>query len=210
MRTIPVTAALLAAALAGCISVGGGGEPVERRAYDLQPGLPTDPAMAGGPEVLWVEPFTIDRALDRDEIVWRRGGVESGAYGNHRWARPPAEAVRAVLADALARSGACAVVATDPRAERPDYLLRGHLVRCEEADEGEAWSGVLEVRVVVVRVRDGEEVLRRTYGRSEKAKARNPEGVVRALKAALDAVAAECAADLDQILETERAEPTVR
>lgn len=206
---LPAAAALGAAILlAGCISVGSSGPPAERRAYDLLPDpAPGEPAPADGPEVLWVEPFTADPALDREEIVWRRGAVESGAWENHRWVRPPAEAVRSLLADAIARSGACAAVATEPRPLGADYHLRGHLARCDEADAGDEWTGVLEVRVCVVRVRDGAEVLRRTYARVERAPQRNPLGVVRALRAAADGAGRALAGDLARVLEALRGPP---
>jgi ABC-type uncharacterized transport system auxiliary subunit len=204
-------ASLLAALAAGCISVGGDGRPVDRRAYDLLPERPGDPPAAPvpaeGPETLWVEPFTTDAALDREEVVWRRGGVESGAWEHHRWARPPAEAVRGLVADALARGGVCAVVATDPRPLGADYHLRGHLARCDEEDAGDRWTGVLELRVALVRTRDGTEVLRRTYARVEPAAARNPPGVVRALRAAAAAAARDLAAAVAEVLEADRAPP---
>jgi ABC-type uncharacterized transport system auxiliary subunit len=206
-----IAALALALGAAGCISVGSGGDPPDRRAYDLQPSLPSPfPPDADGPEVLRLDPFTADAALDREGLVWRRDGIESGSYPNHRWARPPAEAVRAVLADALARRGVCSVVATDPPVEKADYVLHGHLVRCEEADAGDLWSAVLEVRVAVVRSRDGEEILRRTYARSEKTPERNPGGVVKALRRALDAAAEELATDLEEALEMERVAVSVK
>jgi ABC-type uncharacterized transport system auxiliary subunit len=175
------------------------------RSFDLQPPLPpAAPPDAEGAEVLWVEPFGSDPALDREEMVWRRPGEESGAYERYRWSRPPAEAVRAVLADHLARSGAFAAVATDPRALGAEYLLRGHLARFEEVDGEGGWSGVAEVRVVLLRAADGEEILRRTYSRAEPAPARNPGGVVKALHAGLDAIGAALVADVRRAMEAER------
>ena len=208
MRLAPLAAALAALAAPACIHVGTGETPVERRAFDLRPPLPEGvPVEAEGPETLWVEPFSADPAVDRDEIVWRRGPVESGAYASYRWARPPAEAVRDVLADHLARSGAFAVVATEPRPPAPDFALRGHLVRCEESDAGEAWSGVVEVRIALFRSRDGSEVLRRTYARSERAARRNPEGVAEAVRKALEEIGVSLAEDVRAALGAER-EPT--
>ncbi len=207
----PVAGLLALAAVAsaaGCIHLGGSEPPLEKRAFDIQPSLPGPvPPDADGAEVLWVEPFGVDPALDRQEMVWRRGAVESGAWERFLWARPPADAVRAVVADALVRSGACAVVATEPRALRPDYSLKGRLERFEEVDGATAWSGALEVRVVLVRVSDGEEILRRTYARTEAASARNPPAVVEALRAGLAAAASELARDVKEALEAERDAP---
>ena len=198
-------ALLLALATAGCFSIGGSGKPVEVRSFDLQPPLPAArPPEAEGAESIWVEPFSVDPALDRREIVWRRGGGEAGAWERYSWARPPQEAVRSMLADALLRSGACAVVATDPRVPDPDYVLRGHLARFEEVDGEKEWSAVLEVRVVLVRAEDGREVLRRTYARTEKAAARNPGAVVRSLAAAVESASKVFAADAREALENER------
>jgi ABC-type uncharacterized transport system auxiliary subunit len=200
-----VAALVLALLSPGCLSFGAKGEPLEVRSFDLQPPMPDPyPPETEGMESLWVEPFSVDPALDRSEIVWRRGGGEAGAWERYTWARPPAEAVRAVLADALARSGACAVVATEPRVLSADYVLRGHLVRFEEVDGAEAWGGAFEVRVALVRASDGEEILRRTYAGVEKAPARNPGGVVAALRSCLGAAARRLVADVVEVLAAER------
>jgi ABC-type uncharacterized transport system auxiliary subunit len=194
-----------AAASAGCIRLGGSGAPLERRSFDLQPPAPApEPPETEALETLWVEPFGVDPALARTEMVWRRTGGEAGAYERYTWARPPEEQVRAVLADALYRSGAFAVVATEPRALTAEYALRGHLVRFEEVDGGKEWAGALEVRVALLRVSDGTEVLRRVYAGTERASARNPGGVVEALRIALAAAGRELARDVRQVMEAER------
>jgi ABC-type uncharacterized transport system auxiliary subunit len=115
--------------------------------------------------------------------------------------------VRSILADALLRGGACAVVATEPRVLDADYTLRGHLVRFEEVDGEKEWSGVLEFRVVLVRASDGAEILRRTYARGEKAAVRNPGAVVQALKKGLDRMAEEFADDVAEAMAEERERP---
>ena len=202
---------VLAAAAAGCIQVGTKEPPLEQRSFDLQPPLPAPvPPDADGAEVLWVEPFGADPALDREEILWRRPGNEAGAYERYRWVRVPAEAVRAVLADGLARSGAFAAVATEPRAHGAEYALRGHLVRFEEVDGEKEWSGAVEVRVALLRAADGEEVLRRVYARTERAPTRNPSGVVAALRAALAAVSSDLAGDVREVMDLERERPPAR
>ncbi len=137
-------------------------------------------------------------------MVWRRGAAEAGAWERFLWARPPADAVRAFVADALVRAGTCAVVAAEPRAIAPDYSLRGHVERFEEVDGTASWAGELEVRVVLVRRSDGEEILRRTYARSERAPARNPGAVAEALKVGLGSVAGQVARDVKAVLEVER------
>jgi hypothetical protein len=96
------------------------------------------------------------------------------------------------------------VVATEPRAPKADYALRGFLARFEEVDRGKAWAGVAEVRVVVVRSSDGTEILRRTYAAESPAPLRNPEGTARALRECLDGIAAVLAADVKVALRRER------
>jgi ABC-type uncharacterized transport system auxiliary subunit len=204
-RAVVLPALLAALVAAGCIRLGGSGTPVERRCFDLQPPLPApEPPETEALETLWVEPFGVDPALDRTEIVWRRAAGEAGAYERYTWARPPEEAVRSYLADVLSRSGAFGLVATEPRALGAEYSLRGHLVRFEEVDGEKEWSGSLEVRVALLRVSDGTEILRRVYARSERAPLRNPAGVVEALRAALASVGRELAADVRQVMEAER------
>ena len=198
----------LALAAAGCISVGGGSDPVDRRAYDLLAPLAAtgNPPPADGPEVLLVEPFSVDPGIDREELVWRRGSVESGAYQDFRWIRPPETGVRAVLAEALRRSGAAAAVVTDPATTTAEYTLRGHVARCDEVDTGTQWLGALEIRVTLTRNRDGEEILRRTYSRQLPAAKRNPTAVVEAIRKGLDEIGAALVVDVRTLLEAQRQE----
>ena len=198
----------VAVATAGCISVGGGNDPVDRRSYDLLAPLPApgNPPPADGPEVLLVEAFSVDPGIDREEIVWRRGVAESGAYENFRWMRPPEAGVRSVLAEALRRSGAVAAVVTDPDSTTAEFHLRGHLARCDEVDTGTAWAGVIEVRVALTRSRDGEEILRRTYARQIPAAARNPTAIVEAIRKGLDEIGAALVVDVRTLLEAQRQE----
>jgi len=206
-----IIACVLGLLAAGCFSLGGGGKPVETRSFDLQPPMPSpEPPEAFGPEVLWVEPFSVDPALDRREIVWRRGQGETGAWERYTWARPPAEAVREFAAHALRGSGACAVVATEPRVPAPDFILRGHVARFEEVDGEKEWSGALEIRVALVRASDGEEILRRTYAGSGKAVARNPAAVVMVLRSGLEAVNQRLAEDVAEALAAERERPPAK
>jgi ABC-type uncharacterized transport system auxiliary subunit len=206
MRIIPSLPLLLALTAAGCITVGGSGGDVDRRSYDLAAPFPAAGPLppADGPEVLSVEPFSADAALEREELVWRRGAVESGAWENYRWVRPPEQGMREILASAVARSGAVAAVATEPAPSSADLRMRGHLARCEEEDGPDGWWGVLEVRLEVADARTGEEVLRRTYARREKAAARNPTAVVEALRRAAEAVSLEAATDVRTVLEARR------
>jgi len=188
---------LLALALAGpgCFSLGG--SPGEVHEYDLRPvSAETHAAVApvATPTTLEVEAFSVDEALDREGIFWRRG-VETGAYATHRWARPPQEAVRDVLAAALRGALAPVVVAMEPKLADPDLVLRAHLSRCEEVDREDHWLGVVELRVILLR-RDGVELLRRTYLEEERAQARNPLGVVEALDRALGRLARDVARDI--------------
>lgn len=187
----------LAALVAGCAF---GGSPPEIREYDLlvrgEP--PAVVPMAAPALTLQLPPFEADPALERDGLVWRRGEVEVGAYSQHRWARPPQDAVRDLLAQAL-RDLPGTTVATEPPLPDPDLVLVGHLARCEEVDRGERWWGVLELTVVLARP-DGVELLRRTYVAEEPALARNPPGVVAALRRAALRVAEEVTSDVRAVV----------
>lgn len=194
--TLLVPLALLPA---GC-SLVGAGAPVEVREYDLLPAPAPDEAREADvvPVTLQLPRFDVDPALDRDGLVWRRGAVEVGAYALHRWARPPQEAVRDGLARALAALPGV-VVAAEPALPAPTHVLRAHLARCEEQDEGERWLGVLEVRVALAR-QGGPELLRRAYAERVPAAERNPAAVVAALRIGLERVAARLATDVASAL----------
>lgn len=203
---LALLAALALPTVAGCLGLGGG-EPVEVREWDLLPEGPG--AWSPGERVpqLQVLPFTVSPVLDRDALVWRKDEVQVGAYSNQRWARPPQEAGREVLAAALrdALGGGLAVATTPPVAD-PEYVLAGHLARCEEVDRGDRWYGVVEVRVVLARP-DGVELLRRTYQAEAPAQERNALGVVVALRRALNEVALALAQDTSRTLALVMQEP---
>lgn len=193
------TLALIALTTTGCLGLGGG-DPVVVREWDLLPEQP--PAWTPGEGVprLQVLPFSVSQVLDRDTLVWRKDEVQVGAYGDQRWARPPQEAAREVLSAALRRAlGARLAVVTSPPGADPDYVLAGHLARCEEVDRGDRWYGMVEVRVVLARP-DGVELLRRTYTAEAPAHPRNPQGVVTALRRAMNEVALALAQDAAEVL----------
>ncbi len=195
MRRAPLA---LLVALTGCLNLGGG-EPAVVNEWDLLPERPAAWTPGEGAPRLQALPFTVSAVLDRDALVWRRGEVQVGAYSNQRWARPPQEAAREVLAAALRRSLGGLAVVTSPPVSDPDYVLAGHLARCEEVDRGERWYGVVEVRVVLGRP-DGVELLRRTYQAEAPAHQRNALGVVEALRRAMNEVALALAQDAAEAL----------
>jgi uncharacterized lipoprotein YmbA len=224
MRIALPLAAALALGASGCLSFGA--DPFEVRRYDLRPdpapppraadaskaapgaplrtGSPATTEEALGAEMVQVEEPTVDAALDREELVWRRGVVESGAYASHLWARPPAQAVREALAAALVARGACAAAVTEPPLASPDYRLFVHLARCEEVSKGEVYSGALEVRVALRRATDGTEILRRTVAVEVAATVRNPMGVAEALSRALGTASSVVATAVAEALARER------
>ncbi|MHC4820903.1 MAG: ABC-type transport auxiliary lipoprotein family protein [Planctomycetota bacterium] len=198
-------AALLLAVflLSGCVTIGGE-EPVEERIYDIVLSVPTGEGIeAEGPESLQVAPFSVDPALDRDEMVWRQGEVESGAWGHHRWARPPAVMARSAVTATLRGAAVCAVVASEPETESADYVLRAHLERFEEMDREDGWYGLVTL-TLTMDARDGREVLRRTVSVEERAEKRHPKAVAVALRASLEAAAGTVRSLVAEALERER------
>ncbi len=187
---------ILALAASGCFSLGGDAPP--ERSYEVVPPLEVTARPAGrAGRALQVELFSADEALVDTEIVWRRG-LESGAYANHRWTRPPAASAREMIARALTGAGVCEVVASEPPlAQRPDYRLDGHLSRFGEQDREDGWFGVVEL-TAVLRDGEGRELWRRTYASVIQAEMRNPLGVAAAVAKALLEVSEAVASDVDQ------------
>ncbi|MHC4922944.1 MAG: ABC-type transport auxiliary lipoprotein family protein [Planctomycetota bacterium] len=185
-------AALLLAVflLSGCVTIGGE-EPVEERIYDIVLSVPTGEGIeAEGPESLQVAPFSVDPALDRDEMV-------------HRWARPPAVMARSAVTATLRGAAVCAVVASEPETESADYVLRAHLERFEEMDREDGWYGLVTL-TLTMDARDGREVLRRTVSVEERAEKRHPKAVAVALRASLEAAAGTVRSLVAEALERER------
>lgn len=211
-RSRALSVSLLPALLAGCLSVGGRGDAVDERTYDLCAAAPAPAAVVeashDAPGVQ-VERFQASSLLQREGLVWRRGEVEVGAYRRFRWARPPQDALREGVAAALRAEGGEGPVATEPPLPEPAWRLRGYLARCEELDEfegdGQRWSGLLELHLALVRSEDGREVWRQTYRVVEPAPSRNPDGVAQALHRACEQVTAAAAVDLAPLLAGEAA-----
>lgn len=197
--------AVVALLQAGCISLSPGGKRgglPDLHEYDLAAPTEAVARPGGGPErpALQLEPFSAADVIDRQELVWRAGDTQVGAYSMHRWARPPEEAVREALAASLADALPGVTVASALEASDPEWLLLGHLERCEEVDRGGQWSAVLEAHLVL-RDREGTEVLRRSYAIEEEVRPRNPQAVIAALRRALVRLLEEATPDLAHAIE---------
>lgn len=187
--------------LSGCISfsAGAANQLPDLHEYDLAaPREAERPAGRPGARpgrALQVARFGVSEVIDRQELVWRKDELAVGAYSMHRWARPPEEAARHVLAAAVAAARPGLTVATELEAGDPGWVLEGHLVRCEEVDRGDRWFAVLELHLVLEDAR-GQELLRRAWAVEEDVHPRNPPGVVAALRRALLRVAEEAGDEL--------------
>jgi ABC-type uncharacterized transport system auxiliary subunit len=182
-----LAAALTAALLAGCAL-----SPRMPATHYYQLAAPRAAAGRGpvaGAGVLAVETFAVDHAYDDDRIVYRRGPVNFDFYEYHRWSSRPGDQVADFLARAYSASGRfCAVLRQDDT--ESGLVLGGRVIAFEEYDETpRRWLGRVELELRLSEAATGATVWRRRVVDQEPLAERSPEGLARALSAAMNRIA---------------------
>lgn len=188
-------AVALAAAAAGCFSVGPQDATVlSYHEIELPPPPPADRRIGTS---LVLRPFAQDSALDREEIRYRNTPTSGSYFGEHLWVQSVASMVRGALqADLEAWGGFERVLLLD-NAGAAEYLLVGEVNRFEELDAKDgSWLAVAEATFELTRAGDGEILWHRRIRVEEPAAERTAASLVRALSAATGKIAAELRAGL--------------
>lgn len=177
-------APLLAAALAAC-----GGKVPETRYYQLAAPAPAS-AAARGEGVIVLEPLTADEAYGDERIVYRTNPYRLDYYQYHRWSAPPGVMIANYLEQALERSGRFRAVVRE-MTDDATVVLGGRVVAIEEVDESKTrWTGRLAVELTLKDAKTGEVLWVRELAEREPLAAQSPEGLARALSAAMSRIAA--------------------
>jgi len=171
---------ILLLALAACA-----GKVPETRYYQLaapqqaaQPGDASEPSVA-------IEPLTADGAYDDERIVYRVTPYRLDYYNYHRWSAPPGTMLSNYLQDAFSRSGRFRAVVHEPTESVP-VTLGGRVIAIEEVDQSKtSWVGRVAVELTLTDTITNKVLWSQRFDETEPLAAQTPEGLARALSAAM-------------------------
>lgn len=162
-----------------------GGKLPETRYYQLATPAPTKPT---GTLKIVLEPLTAESAYDDERIVYRVNPYRLDYYNYHRWSAPPGVIVGNYLEAALEQTGQFRAVVreldTDAHA-----VLSGRVIAIEEVDTSKTrWQGRIVLELRLADARSGETLWLEQFEESEPLPLQTPEGLARALSAALSRI----------------------
>ncbi len=189
-------AAAIALALAAC-----SGKVPETRYYQLAaPAAAAPDATGGGGRgelVISVEPLAADDAYQDERIVYRTSPYRLDYYHYHRWSAAPGVLIAGYLEQALERSGRFRAVVRE-RTGSADVVLGGRVIAIEEVDESRTrWLGRITVELTLEDAKTGEVLWTGELAETEPLAAQSPEGLARALSAAMGRIAARVIPEVD-------------
>lgn len=169
-----------------------GGAPPALRHYTLAVSGGAARPVAGG-ATLAVTPLVADSAYDTDQLVYRLSPYRLDYYNYHRWSAHPGLLVADFLRRAYARTGLFRQVLGDASSDAA-WVLAGRIAAFEEVDESpERWQAHVALELSLRDPQSGAVAWSAAYDRREPMPERNPEGLARALSAALARIVAESA-----------------
>jgi ABC-type uncharacterized transport system auxiliary subunit len=174
--------AALVLVLAAC-----GGKLPETRFYQLAE--PAGKAAPGPGVALVVEALTTDSAYDDERIVYRVTPYRLDYYNYHRWAAAPGTLIANYLERAFEASGKFGAVTRAANPAAP-VTLGGRVVAIEEVDRSKTrWVGRIVIELTLTDASDGSVLWAEQFEEHEPLLAQSPEGLARALSAALERIA---------------------
>lgn len=169
-------------ALAGC-----GGKLPETRFYNFAEPAGKTPAGAGIPIV--IEALETDSAYDDERIVYRVTPYRLDYYNYHRWSAAPGTLIANYLERAFEKSGKFGAVTRETNPAAP-VTLGGRVVAIEEVDQTKAkWLGRIVIELQLTDNATGDVLWAEQFDESEPLALQSPEGLARALSAALERIA---------------------
>jgi uncharacterized lipoprotein YmbA len=178
--------------LAGAVLSACGGKVPETRFYQLA--APAAKAAAADAAkdvdlVLVLEPLSVDDAYQDERIVYRTSPYRLDYYQYHRWSAAPGTLIADYLEQALERSGRFRAVVRESTESAP-AVLSGRVIALEEVDESPArWLGKVTVELTLKDAQTGAVLWTDQLAETEPLPAQTPEGLARALSAAMDRIA---------------------
>jgi uncharacterized lipoprotein YmbA len=144
----------------------------------------TKPAAAGD-LTLVVEALETDAGYDDERIVYRTTPYRLDYYQYHRWSAAPGMMVGNFLEQALEKSGRFRSVVRE-LSDDASAILGGRVVAIEEVDTDKAhWRGRIVVELKLTDAKTGATLWAQQYEETEPLRRQSPEGLARALSAAM-------------------------
>jgi ABC-type uncharacterized transport system auxiliary subunit len=169
---------VLLLALAACA-----GKVADTRYYQLA--APEAQAKQPGEASIAIEPLTTDGAYDDDRIVYRVTPYRLDYYNYHRWSAPPGTMLSNYLQDAFSRSGRFRAVVHEPTESVP-VTLGGRVIAIEEVDTSKtSWVGRIAVELTLTDTITNKVLWSQRFDETEPLREQTPEGLARALSAAM-------------------------
>jgi uncharacterized lipoprotein YmbA len=186
----------LAAAVLIVVTACGGKPPPPTRYYQLAP--PAEGPSASGQAALVVEPLAVASAYDDERMVYRTSPYRLDYYDYHRWTSSPGAMITGYLEQALRKSGRFRSVAAES-GEDGAFTLGGRVVAIEEVDSSPTrWSGRVALELSLHDA-TGKLVWSGQFDQTVAMPAQSPEGLARAITAAMQQVAAKIAPQLGDV-----------
>lgn len=179
---------VLALALAGCAN-----KVPETRYYQLSA---TSQKTTGGSAVLVVEPLATDSAYDDERIVYRTNPYRLDYYQYHRWSASPGVLVGNYLEQAFEHSGRFRAVVREST-DAAAVSLSGRVIALEEVDRSKTeWVGRIVLELSLTDMKTGEILWSEQFEETEAMPTQHPEGLARALSAAMARIASRAAPEI--------------
>jgi ABC-type uncharacterized transport system auxiliary subunit len=150
--------------------------------------------------VLRVERFGAPPPIRDERIAYHETRLTADHYAYHRWISPPPDMVTHYLARDLGRSELFRAVYVFDDQAKATHAVRGAVMAFGEEDYLDRWEAVLEVSVILIRLREPDPgrqvVMQRQYRLVEKCATRSPDAVAAALSLAMRRFSAAVANDI--------------
>jgi ABC-type uncharacterized transport system auxiliary subunit len=167
----------------------------ETRYYQLA--APTARAEPGN-LVLVLEPLSTEAAYDDERIVYRTTPYRLDYYQYHRWSAAPGVLVGNYLEQALERTGKFREVLRE-LVEGAPVVLGGRVVAIEEVDTSKSkWVGRIVIELALRDAKTSATVWSQQFEETEPLPAQTPEGLARALSAAMGRIVQRAAPAIAQ------------
>lgn len=166
-----------------------GGKVPQTHFYQLADPSGTSESGPGVPLV--IETLATDSTYDDERIVYRTTPYRLDYYNYHRWASPPGTLIANYLERAFEASGRFGAVTRDDDAAEAPVTLGGRVVAIEEVDVSKTkWVARVVLELTLTDTRSGDVLWTEQFEETEPLPKQHPEGLARAVSAALERIAA--------------------
>jgi ABC-type uncharacterized transport system auxiliary subunit len=196
-----LTTALLALLLSGC-----GSAPVKK--YYVLNYVPEPLSQrlnpAPYPVTVRIKEFSIEKAYDQQQIVYRTSAYELGRYFYRVWAVNPTDMFADLIQKHMDEVDLVShVVRRLDEGAKPDFELNGMIEAIEQYESDEKWFAHLAFRLSLTRLKDNRVVYSRRFDNHKEVLQHDPVQVVSDLSRIMDMLMNQALHDIDVVLARE-------